>query len=185
MPAISGTITAGLPHPSRGCSISAKTGPPSPSAHSSAPVTSIRLDVSRGRALARGITSKISARQAATKGRLTRKIQRHEPSANSSPPASGPSTAAIPPHAVQLPIAGPRSSSGKVATITASALGVSSALATPCSARAAISAWIEGASAHSSDATPKPPTPSAKTRRSPYRSPSEPPIRISEPSVSR
>ena len=35
-PATSGPITAGLDQPSRGCSISANTGPPSPSAHSSA-----------------------------------------------------------------------------------------------------------------------------------------------------
>ena len=51
--------------------------------------------------------------------------------------------------------------------MTASALGVSSAPATPCSARAAISASIVGATAQTSDSKPKPATPSAKTRRSP------------------
>ncbi len=137
------------------------------------------------RGSARGITARISVTQIATSGRLIRKITRQEEICSSSPPASGPSTVAIPPQAVQLPIAGPRSDSRNVATITARALGVSSAPATPCRARAAINAPIVGASAHSSDATPKPPTPSAKMRRSPYRSPSDPPTRISEPSVSR
>ncbi len=118
-------------------------------------------------------------------GMLIRKIKRQEPIARSSPPASGPSTPAIAPQAVQLPIALPRSDSENVLTITASELGTSSAPATPCSARAITSATIVGASAHASEATPKPPTPIANTRRSPNRSPSEPPTRISEPSVSR
>ena len=121
----------------------------------------------------------------ATSGRLIRNSQRQEAIARSSPPASGPITLAIAPNAVHVPIAAPRSSSSKVATITASELGVSSAPATPWSARAAISTPIEGASAHSSEAAPKPATPSVKMRRSPKMSPSEPPIRISEPSVSR
>ena len=55
----------------------------------------------------------------------------------------------MPAHAVHEPIAAPRSSGGKVATITASALGVSSAPKTPCSARPATSTSIVGASAHS------------------------------------
>ena len=183
-PSRNGTKTAGLPQPRRGCSMSANTGPPRPRAHSSPPSTSILRAFSR-RGLAAGITAKINTTQIATNGRLIRKIARHEKSCSSPPPASGPSTVAIPPQAVQLPIAGPRSDSAKVATMTAKALGVSSALATPCKARAAISAPIVGARAHSNEAAPKPPTPSAKIRRSPYRSPSEPPIRINDPSVSR
>ena len=87
-------------------------------------------------------------------------------------------------HAVQDPMAPPRSAGGKAVMMTARALGVSSAPKTPCSARAATSTSIVGASAHSSDATPKPATPSENTRRSPYTSPSEPPTRISDPSVS-
>jgi len=62
---------------------------------------------------------------------------------------------------------------------------VSSALAMPCSARAPIRKPIDGEIAHSSEAAPKPVTPIAKMRRSPNRSPSEPPTRISDPSVSR
>jgi hypothetical protein len=69
--------------------------------------------------------------------------------------------------------------------ITASALGVSSAPKTPCSARPATSTSIVGATAQITDTMPNPPTPIENTRRSPYRSPSEPATRISEPSVSR
>ncbi len=98
---------------------------------------------------------------------LIRKIQRQETVSSSSPPTSGPTTVAMPLHAVQLPIAAERSDSEKTPTITASALGTSSAPATPCNARAAISACIEGESAQSSEATPKPPTPIAKILRSP------------------
>ena len=137
------------------------------------------------RGLLGGITVRISATHTITSGRLMRKIQRQDASTSSSPPASGPSTPKIAPHAVQLPIAAPRSDAEKVFTITASELGTSSAPAIPCTARAATSGPIDGASAHASDATPKPATPIAKIRRSPYRSPSDPPTRISEPSVSR
>ena len=56
---------------------------------------------------------------------------------------------------------------------------------TPCSARPATSSSMLGASAHSTETTPKPATPSENIRRSPKMSPSEPPTRISEPSVSR
>ena len=91
----------------------------------------------------------------------------------------------MPPHAVHAPTAWPRSASENVRTITASAAGVSSAPETPCSARAATSASIVGASAHSSEVTPKPATPAKNTRRSPITSPSEPPISSSELSVSR
>ena len=91
----------------------------------------------------------------------------------------------MPPQAVQAPTALPRSSGGKVATIIASAAGVSSAPNTPWSARATTSSSIVGASAQNSDVTPKPPTPSVNMRRSPKMSPSEPPISSSELSVRR
>ena len=91
----------------------------------------------------------------------------------------------MPAHAVHEPIALPRSAAGKAATISASALGVSSAPNAPWSARAPTSTSMLGAAAHSTEVAPKPATPSEKTRRSPYTSPSDPPMRISEPSVSR
>ncbi len=49
----------------------------------------------------------------------------------------------------------------------ASELGVSSAPAAPCSARAAISTSIVGATAHASESTPNAVTPIAKIRRWP------------------
>ncbi len=49
--------------------------------------------------------------------------------------------------------------------------------------RAAISASIVGAMAHSADAAANQMTPTVKTRRRPYRSPGEPPSRMNQPSV--
>ena len=74
---------------------------------------------------------------------------------------------AIPAHAVHEPIAPPRSSRGKAAMMTASALGVSSAPNAPCSARPAIRIPMSGATAHSTDTIPNPATPMENTRRSP------------------
>ena len=104
---------------------------------------------------------------AMTNGTLMAKIQRHVATSMSQPPASGPTTIAIPPHAVHEPIAPPRSSGGKLATITASALGVSSAPKTPCSARPATSTSIDGASAQTTLTRAEATTPSVKIRRSP------------------
>ena len=131
------------------------------------------------------MTRETSTSVISTTGMLSAKIQRHDAVSTSWPPISGPSTVPIPPHAVHVPIALPRSSGGNVAMMTASAAGVSSAPKTPWSARAATSSSIVGASAQNSDVTPNPATPSMNMRRSPKMSPSEPPIRISELSVTR
>ena len=113
------------------------------------------------------------------------KIQRQETNSISAPPPSGPITNAIPVHAVHEPIAAPRSSPGNVAVISARLEGTSSAPAMPCSPRATISGTASGAIAHRADVSPKPTSPHTNTRRRPRMSPSEPPTRISEPSVSR
>ena len=120
-----------------------------------------------------------------TSGTFRAKIQRHETWSTITPPASGPTIDAMPPQAVQEPIAAPRSSGAKAVTMTASELGVSSAPAAPCRARAAISTSIVGASAQATERTPNAATPRAKMRRSPKMSPSEPPTRISDASASR
>ena len=120
-----------------------------------------------------------------TIGTLIAKIQRHEALSTSCPPISGPSTVPIPLQAVHAPIARPRSSGGNVAAITASAAGVSTAPQTPWSARETTSSSIVGARAQNTEVTPKPITPSSKTRRAPKMSPSEPPTRISDASVTR
>jgi hypothetical protein len=114
-----------------------------------------------------GTATATSASVISTNGTLMAKIQRHEAASTSQPPASGPITIAIPDQAVHEPIAPPRSSAGKTEMITASALGVSSAPNTPCRARPRISTSIEGATAHSTETTPNPPTPIENTRRSP------------------
>jgi hypothetical protein len=62
--------------------------------------------------------------------------------------------------------------------------GVSSAPPTPCSIRAPTSTGRFGARPHSSDAEANQATPTMKTRRRPYRSPSAPPSRIRLASVS-
>ncbi len=93
------------------------------------------------------------------------KIPRHENESTICPPSSGPIRIPIPPQAVQVPIAAPRSCLGKTATMIASAAGVSSALATPCSARATISTPIVGAAAQSAEPIPNPATPATNTRR--------------------
>jgi hypothetical protein len=98
---------------------------------------------------------------------LIANTQRQEALSTMTPPSSGPTIAAIPPQAVQVPIAAARSRSGNAATMIASALGVRRAPAAPCSALAAIRASIVGASAHATENTPNRLTPSAKIRRSP------------------
>ena len=103
----------------------------------------------------------------ATGTRLIAKIQRHDAWSTIRPPASGPAMTAIPPQAVHDPIAAPRSRSENAAAMIASELGVRSAPATPCAARAAISVSTFGAAAQASDSKPKPPTPSSNTRRLP------------------
>ena len=56
---------------------------------------------------------------ATASGRLIRNTQRHDAASHEQPPASGPSTVAMPVHAVHEPIAWPRSGSQKTATIIA------------------------------------------------------------------
>ena len=62
--------------------------------------------------------------------------------------------------------------------------GVSRAPPIPWTARAATSVSMFGAMPQASDATANHTTPMTKTRRRPNRSPSEPPSRINEASVS-
>jgi hypothetical protein len=114
-----------------------------------------------------GTAARISASVPRTSGTLIAKIQRHEARSTITPPASGPTITAIPPHAVHDPTAAPRSRGANAATMIASELGVSSAPAAPWSARAAISTSIVGAIAHRTEKTPNAPTPIAKMRRSP------------------
>src|SRR4051794_36104711 len=99
-----------------------------------------------------------------TNGTLMAKTHRHDAVSMIQPPATGPTSAAMPTHAVHEPIAAPRSAGGDAATITARALGVSIAPNRPCSARPATSTPIVGATAQTNDIAPQPATPSEKNR---------------------
>jgi hypothetical protein len=120
----------------------------------------------------------------AASGRLSQNAYRQSATWMSQPPTSGPTAVATPDSPDQAPIALGRSSGWKLAWISASEPGVSSAPPTPCRARAATSTSMLGASPHSADATANQHTPTRNTRRRPNRSPSEPPSRISAASVS-
>ena len=175
--------TSGATQPDSGWRISASVGPASAKNDSPAPGQSIG-----GRAPTRGRWGTAMATSTSVNrmnGMLSAKIQRHEAESISCPPTSGPITVEMPDHAVHDPTAEPRCSGGKAVTMTASALGASSAPNTPCSTRPATSTSMPGASAQIVEDRPKPMSPSENTRRSPNTSPSDPPTRISAASASR
>ena len=76
----------------------------------------------------------------------------------------------------QAPIARPRFSGGNAVESSVSVSGVTIAAPAPCSARAAISAPVVGASAAAADAKVKMPRPMTNMRRRPKRSPSAAPV---------
>ncbi len=86
---------------------------------------------------------------------LTPKIHRQPTASTNTPPSSGPITNAVPVHAVHVPMARDCSAPENRALIIASELGTRNAAPTPCRQRAATSTQPLGASAHSSEATPK------------------------------
>jgi hypothetical protein len=138
--------------------------PPNPSAQRPAPTKSTRRSATR---VGRGSATRISTSVTRTSGTFSAKIQRHETSSTITPPTSGPTIEAIPPQAVQEPIAAARFVGSNAATTIASELGVTSAPAAPWSMRAPISTSIVGASAQPTDSSPKATTPTANTRRAP------------------
>ena len=103
-----------------------------------------------------------------------RKIQRQLPVSVSSPPIGGPSAAATEPTAPQAAIAGAHRWGGKAASSSPSAAGIMAAAAAPCTARAAISAPADGATAHQADATANAAVAVRYTRRRPSRSAARP-----------
>ena len=84
----------------------------------------------------------------------------------------------------QAPSAMPRFSDGNAAERSVSVSGVTIAPPIPWTARAAISASIEGASAAAADAAVKMPRPRMNIRRRPKRSPSAAPVRRKTAKVS-
>src|SRR4051794_10691865 len=113
------------------------------------------------------------------------KIQRQEAWSTRIPPTSGPRIKEIPVQAVQLPTALPWAGPVKFDIIIASELGTRKAPATPCNALAPTRKPLFGATAHNSDAMPKPSRPRLKILLRPNRSDNEPAIRIKEPNVSK
>ena len=87
--------------------------------------------------------------------------------------------------AVQTPIARACAEPWNALRMSASELGTSSAPATPCRPRARIRTSAVGATAHATEAIPKPSSPQNRTRLRPNRSDSDPASRMTEPSVSR
>ncbi len=79
----------------------------------------------------------------------------------------------------QAPSAIPRFSGGTAALRIVSVSGSTIAPPSPCTARATLSASTDGASAAATEASVKMPTPIAKTRRRPKRSPRAAPVRSS------
>ena len=120
----------------------------------------------------------------AASGRFTRNTSRQDQTSTSHPPTSGPIAPAIPPNPDHAPIARGRSSRVNDAEMIARLPGVSSAPPMPWSARAATSVATFGARPQSADAIANQAVPMMNTRRRPNRSPSEPPSRINDASVS-
>src|SRR5919112_383327 len=100
--------------------MSAKVGPARASAHRPAPSQSGRRPT---RLAARAGIRAAIATETRMNGRLIAKIHRQLRASTSQPPTRGPTTAATPLYAVQVPIAFPRSFRGKAATIIASDAG--------------------------------------------------------------
>ena len=92
---------------------------------------------------------------------------RHDTASTSQPPTKGPTAPAAAPRPDHAPTARARSSGWKDAEMMARLLGTSSAPAAPCSARAAISTPMVGASPQSSEAPLNPISPRMKMRRRP------------------
>ena len=116
-------------------------------------------------------------------GTLSQKIHCHEMPWTTAPPTTGPSATARPPMPPHAPSARPRFSAGTAALRMVSVSGVTIAPPTPCSARAAFSTSIDGASAANAEAAVKIASPITNSRRRPKRSPSAAPVRSSTAKV--
>src|SRR5277367_1815192 len=103
----------------------------------------------------------------------------HDPCSMNQPPSTGPIAAVIDVNPDHVPMARPRSFSEKLALIRAKLPGTSIAPPTPCIPRAIMSCPMLGANPHQAEASEKTTTPMTKILRRPYRSPNDPPMRIS------
>ena len=172
-PTAAAASTGAEPPPRVGASISANTIPARPSVAAAAPATSTGPSPASPRLS--GTLATQASNSTTPIGTLSRKAQRHEKWSTRKPPTTGPIAAVMPLNADQVPIARPRSASGKLAPSSARLPGTSSAAPMPCSARAAINCPVSCAAAQAADVATNTATPSRNTRLRPKRSPSAPP----------
>jgi hypothetical protein len=175
--------TAGCDMPSRCSSIKANTAAVSPTAHSVAPTKS--MSDQRLSPTSSGSSFVLRYSVTASGTMLMPKTQRQSSESTSSPPSGGPTTNAVPVHAVHVPIARACAAPVNRALIIASELGTRKAAPMPCTHLAATSTQPVGATAHSTEATANTASPERSTLNLPNWSDTAPATRISAPSPSR
>nr|WP_231960760.1 hypothetical protein [Amycolatopsis thermoflava] len=112
-------------------------------------------------------------------GTFARNADREVQAAVSTPPSTGPHTAASHLTGPIAPSARDSAGSVNIARISPMVCGMITAADAPCAARNTINAPASGARAHASEVSRNAVTPSRNTRRHPARSPSRPPVIIS------
>src|ERR1700733_6220508 len=116
-------------------------------------------------------------------GTFSQKIHCQDAPSTTAPPTSGPMATARPPIAPHAPRARPLRCGGTAADSRVRVSGIRIAAPTPCTARAATSHPMLGASAAAADPAVNRPRPPVKSRRRPYRSPSVAPVSSSTANV--
>ena len=130
------------------------------------------------------VTSHSSDSSSRPIGTLIQKIHCQDPAWVTAPPMTGPSAAPRPAVALHRPRARPRLLSGVTLAISVMLSGMTIAAPAPCTARAAISTPMLGASAAAALDRVNTVIPTANIRRRPYRSPRAAPVSISTANVS-
>ena len=166
------TSTVALVHPSDCARTIPNTRPSSPLLASATPGTSSRF---AGPRLSRSSASAAGASARPT-GTFSQKIHCQEKPSTTAPPTTGPSATPSPETPDQMPSASPRLSALKASLSRVSESGVMMAAPSPCSARAAMSASVLGASAAAAEASVNTPSPATNTGRRPRRSPRAAPV---------
>ena len=153
---------SGAPHPWLGASMTAHRIAPSAPIESSAPTGSSAAWVG---SFDSGTRKKPRISPAITIGTLTMKIEPHQKCSSRKPPVIGPRPMPSADTPAHTPIALPRSA-GFVKTLVMieSVAGMMNAPPTPISARVAINALADGASAESSEPVPKIASPMVRNR---------------------
>lgn len=121
---------------------------------------------------------------AAANGTSNQKMARQPSVWVSRPPTSGPAALPSPAMPYANPIAWPARAAGKALVSTLTDTGKISAAPRPCTARSAITAPADGATAHNAEATPNIAMPTSSMRLRPKMSPILPAGTMNAPSVS-